>query len=99
MYVQLKKSKNVKRGTTRKCKYGNVPSNERVASGAHIRGMEAYQKMYDRSINENSAFWGEMARDNLSWFRDFTEVRQGGFENGDVAWFTGGKFERFIQLY
>ena len=28
---------------------------------------------------------------NLSWFRDFTEVRQGGFENGDVAWFTGGK--------
>jgi acetyl-CoA synthetase len=67
------------------------PVNERVASGAHVRGMEAYQKMYDRSINENSAFWGEMARDNLSWFRDFTEVRQGGFENGDVAWFTGGK--------
>ena len=53
--------------------------------------MDAYQRMYDRSINENSAFWGEMARNNLSWFRDFTEVRQGGFENGDVAWFTGGK--------
>jgi|EP00945_MAST-04E_sp_MAST-4E-sp1_P005096 acetyl-CoA synthetase len=65
--------------------------NERVARGAHVRGMDGYQAMYDRSINENSEFWGEQARKNLTWFRDFTDVRQGGFENGDVAWFTGGK--------
>jgi acetyl-CoA synthetase len=67
------------------------PVNEEIARGAHVRGMEHYKQMYDRSINSNSEFWGEMGRNNLDWFQDFTEVQQGSFETGDVAWFTGGK--------
>ena len=47
--------------------------------------------MYDKSINSNSEFWGEMAKKQLTWFRDFDSVSSGGFEDGDVAWFGGGQ--------
>ena len=40
------------------------PVIDRVASGAHVRGMAAYNKMYQRSINENEAFWAAM-RDSI----------------------------------
>lgn len=32
-----------------------------------------------------------MARDLLTWERDFQTVRSGGFENGDAAWFLEGR--------
>ena len=37
------------------------PVLDRVASGAHVRGMAAYRKMYARSIDDNEAFWADMA--------------------------------------
>ena len=67
------------------------PVIDRVASGAHVRGMAAYNKMYQRSINENEAFWADMAHQQLTFSQDFTSVRDGGFEEGDVRWFSGGK--------
>jgi len=67
------------------------PVINRVASGANVRGMPAYQAMYDRSINDNTAFWAEKARERLTWLKDFDTVKQGGFENGDCSWFVGGK--------
>ncbi len=45
-----------------------------VVSRAHINTMAKYKEMYDRSIKDPQGFWGEMARENLSWFRDFKEV-------------------------
>lgn len=47
---------------------------ERVSAGAHISSMEQYKQMHERSLKEPEAFWAEMARNHLSWFRDFTEV-------------------------
>eukprot|EP00949_MAST-11_sp_MAST-11-sp1_P003261 g3261.t1 len=67
------------------------PVISRVADGAHVSGMEQYRAMYDKSINSNSEFWGEMAKKQLTWFRDFDSVSSGGFEDGDVAWFGGGQ--------
>ncbi len=47
---------------------------ERVAAGAHIASMAQYTEMYERSIKDPAGFWGDMARENLTWFRDFKEV-------------------------
>ncbi len=46
----------------------------RVSEGAHCSSFEAYKAMYERSIKEPNAFWAELARENLAWFRDFKEV-------------------------
>lgn len=47
--------------------------------------------MYKQSLEDPDEFWGSAARSTLKWFRDFDRVSQGGFEHGDVAWFTGGQ--------
>uniref|UniRef100_A0A7S1C8B5 Acetyl-coenzyme A synthetase n=1 Tax=Bicosoecida sp. CB-2014 TaxID=1486930 RepID=A0A7S1C8B5_9STRA len=47
--------------------------------------------MYYESIHDSDAFWGRMALENITWFRDFDRVSQGSFEVGDIAWFTGGR--------
>jgi acetyl-CoA synthetase len=46
----------------------------RVSEGSHCSSFEAYKAMYDRSIKDPNGFWGELARENLAWFRDFKEV-------------------------
>lgn len=47
--------------------------------------------MHKQSLDEPDKFWGDAARSTLKWFREFDRVSQGGFETGDVAWFTGGQ--------
>lgn len=51
----------------------------------------AYADLYKESIEQPTEFWGRMARENLSWDRDFKTVQSGSFEDGDVAWFLEGE--------
>lgn len=59
--------------------------------GAFHVDAAAYAALYSRSIADPDGFWGEQARSTLSWFRDFKEVRGGGFTDGDVRWFSEGQ--------
>ncbi|MDA3936529.1 MAG: acetate--CoA ligase [Actinomycetota bacterium] len=61
------------------------------SDAAAIPTMEAYQDLYDRSIDDPDAFWGEQATEHLTWMKPFEEVRSGGFEDLDMKWFVGGK--------
>lgn len=61
-----------------------------VAPNAHVKGMAEYERMYKRSLEEPAAFWGELAREHLSWFRDFDQTLCGTLAKGDVAWFLDG---------
>lgn len=49
------------------------------------------QAKYKQSLDDPESFWANEARSTLKWFRDFERVSQGGLEEGDVAWFTGGQ--------
>lgn len=65
------------------------PPSEAFRSRARIGSMEAYQSLYDRSVADSEAFWGEEAREHLHWFEPFGEVLKW---NEPVAeWFVGGK--------
>lgn len=46
--------------------------------------------MYKESIERPKTFWGRMARELLHWDKDFHTVHNGGFANGDDAWFLEG---------
>lgn len=64
---------------------------ERFAAGAHISSMEQYRTMWERSVGpESDAFWAEIARKELTWQRDFTEVSGGSFDTC-VRWFADGQ--------
>lgn len=60
-------------------------------SKPHLHGMEEYKKLYKESIEHPHQFWGRMARELLTWDRDFHTVSSGSFTNGDVAWFLEGR--------
>lgn len=54
---------------------------------------DKYIKLHHESIANPTKYWGTLAKDVLSWDVPFDphRVLQGGFENGDVRWFAGGK--------
>jgi acetyl-CoA synthetase len=58
------------------------------AAKAHVRGMDAYQKLYRRSIEEPDAFWAEIAKE-LDWFAPWTKVLE--WKAPHAKWFVGGK--------
>lgn len=60
-------------------------------SKPHIDSLETYQKLYKESIEDGDKFWAKMARELLTWEKDFQTVSAGSFENGDVSWFLEGK--------
>jgi acetyl-CoA synthetase len=60
-------------------------------SKPHLAGLEEYQKLYKESITQPDKFWGERARELLSWSRDFETVRSGSLSNGDTSWFLEGQ--------
>ncbi|KAK4978289.1 hypothetical protein LTR28_006506, partial [Elasticomyces elasticus] len=57
----------------------------------HIDGLDQYKKMYKESIEEPDKFWGNMARELITWDRDFQTVHSGSLEGGDNAWFLEGR--------
>ena len=59
-------------------------------ANAHIKSMEQYQEMYDRSINDQDGFWAEQA-ERLTWFKKWDTVANYDLANADIKWFEGGK--------
>jgi len=58
------------------------PPTEMVAD-AHVKSMEQYQEMYDRSVNDPDGFWLEQA-DLIEWFTKPTKARE-------FTWDTEGR--------
>jgi acetyl-CoA synthetase len=60
------------------------------AAKTHINRDE-YQRLYRLSIESPDTFWAEQARTFLTWFKPFTKVCEGDFEQGRVTWFGDGE--------
>ncbi len=68
-----------------------ISPNADFSRHAHVSSMEQYKKMYDRSIEDPDAFWGEIA-EGFFWKEKWTKVREYDF-SGDISikYFLGGK--------
>lgn len=67
-------------------------------SKPHLANFEEYQKLYQESITNPTKFWGERARELLSWYRDFDTVSSGTLADGDVKWFVEGQLNASYNL-
>lgn len=47
--------------------------------------------MYKQSINHPGEFWGNLARQLVTWDRDFHTTQHGSLAQGDMSWFLGGR--------
>ena len=67
------------------------PPPDRVRDGALVQSREAYEELYRRSLEDRDGFWGDQARELLTWDRQFDRVCDEDFSAGKIAWFLGGK--------
>lgn len=51
---------------------------------------EEFDRLYQKSIQEPEAFWGEQAG-RLDWFKPWDKVLEADFKNARIKWFVGGK--------
>ena len=55
----------------------------------YIADLDQYASMYQESIEDPTTFFGNAARENLSWIDPFTRVHNDNFS--EAQWFEGGK--------
>lgn len=56
-----------------------------------MRDLDHYKELYKESIEDPDKFWAKLARELLTWERDFQTTRSGSLAGGDVAWFLEGR--------
>jgi len=66
-----------------------------LAEKAHIKSMEQYQEMYDRSISDPDGFWLDMAKEHLTWIEPPSQAREFTWDTeGRIikhTWFADGQ--------
>ncbi len=67
------------------------PPSPAFSEKAHIKSMDQYKEMYQRSIDDPDGFWGEIA-EQFHWQKKWSKVREYDF-SGDISikWFIDGK--------
>jgi acetyl-CoA synthetase len=58
----------------------SYPIPEGIRKNAYISGREAYDKLYRRSMEDPRGFWGDVAREHISWFKEWEEVEEYNFD-------------------
>ena len=65
-----------------------------ASENAHLKNMEEYQTMYQKSINDPEGFWAEVA-DEFHWYSKWEKVCGYNYDRRDgpisVEWFKGAK--------
>ena len=61
-----------------------------LSDNAYIKSLDEYKKIYQKSIEDPEAFWGELA-EQLDWYRKWDKVLVSDFKEGKHEWFVGGK--------
>ena len=61
-----------------------------LSETAYIKSLDQYKEMYQKSISDPEAFWGELAEE-IDWFKKWDKVLVEDFTNAKHEWFVGGK--------
>ncbi|MEN8219505.1 MAG: acetate--CoA ligase [Pseudomonadota bacterium] len=61
-----------------------------AAANAHITEQK-YQEMYARSISDPDGFWAEQAKEFVTWFKQWDNVQDWDYHQGQIRWFQGAK--------
>jgi acetyl-CoA synthetase len=66
---------------------------EDFVKDAKLKGMDEYQKLYKRSIEDPQGFWAEMAEEYLDWYKKWDgPVEEYSFKDDIyIRYFAGGK--------
>lgn len=57
---------------------------------AYVNSEDRYRELYRRSLDDVDDFWGEQAREYLSWYKEWDKVLDYDLVEGNITWFRGG---------
>ncbi len=60
------------------------------SANAHIKSLDQYRELYEKSIQDRNTFWVEQAR-RLTWYKPWDSIGEFDFVRGKINWFSGGK--------
>ena len=60
-----------------------------ISKNPHIKDINEYLDLYEKSIKDPKSFFNNLAMDNLSWIKEFDSPHNNKF--ADAKWFEGGK--------
>ncbi|MDX1900406.1 MAG: acetate--CoA ligase [Gammaproteobacteria bacterium] len=66
------------------------PVSKTFEKSAYINETQ-YKKLYQHSIEQPDEFWAAQAKEYISWFKPWTQVKNGDFKSLDINWFIDGK--------
>ncbi len=72
------------------------PPPEAFRDKARLKSTDAYQKIYQISIDDPDVFWSQLANE-LDWFRKWDTVLEENFREGIHKWFVGGKLNLTVN--
>ncbi|UCO97466.1 acetate--CoA ligase [Metapseudomonas lalkuanensis] len=52
---------------------------------------DAYQRLYQQSVEQPELFWSEQATSFLTWFQPWEQLHRSDLKKGEAEWFKGGK--------
>jgi acetyl-CoA synthetase len=58
---------------------------------AWIKSMDEYNAANKRALDDPDGYWGERAKDLISWFSDFDSVLEADYDKPEFKWFSGGR--------
>jgi acetyl-CoA synthetase len=61
------------------------------SANAHVKSLDEYRVMYERSISDPEGFWAEQAEQRITWLEKWHTVRQYDYHKAEIAWYLGGK--------
>jgi acetyl-CoA synthetase len=62
-----------------------------MQSQAWIKGMDEYQAAHKRALEDPEGYWGERAKELITWFSDFDSVLEADYDTPEFKWFSGGR--------
>jgi acetyl-CoA synthetase len=65
------------------------PPPSEFSAKARIGSMQAYEAMWEQAKQDPTAFWDELAKQDLHWFQPYQEVLR--WNEPFAEWFVGGK--------
>ena len=58
---------------------------------AHVKSMAEYEAHYQRSMADPEGFWGERAKELLTWDKEWSKVLDADMHKPEIKWFQDGK--------
>jgi len=62
-----------------------------VQQAAYVKSMAEYEALYKRADEDPEGYWGERARELITWDKPFTKVLEADMATPVIKWFGDGK--------